>query len=181
MGSRTMNEIASNIVNCFADIAPGKSAAGFELGLDIKDFSGIASTAINWNPDIHSIAEAAATTPEWLFVSGVQLGMSKQDAGSIYYYKFGAIKLHFNPEGRLASIAVYDGYKGKLFGSIQVGDKLSKVCDLFDLIYDDVEELHFPVDDEEVSGIMFQAEEESLDTSPDQLITGILIELKGSE
>lgn len=164
-------------VDLFAEIVPGKSAAGFELGMNIDQFKDVTTKAKRWVRSDGQLGAAVRSEPGWLFVDVRQLSETQKEYGScgIYHYGSGAVELKFDSHGFLEWVAVGDGYKGKFKGTIGVDDKLKKVADIFDLIYDNVEELHFPVDDSGVSGIMFQAEEISLELSPDQEIYRIII------
>jgi hypothetical protein len=165
-----------SLIDYFADITPGKSAAGFSLGQSINDFGIIVSTAIKWNPSEQGTISAISSTPGWLFIDLTLNHSTNSSPGYLYIHGAGAISLHFNSNGILNFIKLCHGYKGLLYGAIKIGDKLSSVTKFFDIEYDSVEELHFPTEKSVVKGVSFQAEEETLENSQDQIITGIVVE-----
>lgn len=163
-------------VDLFAEIIPGRSAAGFELGMDVGDIGDVVNQARHWKRSDGQLGLAVLHEPGWLFASLPEIsGKESSDLGGIYFYGSGAVEMKFNSSGVLEWIAVGEGYKGKLMGVVGVGDKLQQVVNIFDLVYDDVEELHFPIDESNISGIMFQAEEVALEKLPDQAIHRIII------
>ncbi len=163
-----------NVINLFADIIPGKSAAGFELGMHFSQIEEIFVTAKPWSKQELQLGQAILNEPGWLYVSASELG-NENSKGGTYYYGSGAVELHFNSNKYLDWIAVSAGYGGKLMGNVGVGDKLKNVADILDLIYDDVDELHIPADESSIKGIMFQADEAPLELSPDQNILRIIV------
>ena len=165
-----------SLIDYFADIIHGKSAAGFTIGQSINDFDNIVSTAIKWNPSEQGTISAISSTPGWLFIDLSLDDFTNSPPGYLYIHGAGAICLHFNSNDILKCIKLCHGYKGLLCGTIKIGDRLSSVTKFFDIEYDSVEELHFPTEKSVVSGVCFQAEEETLEDSPDQIITGIAVE-----
>jgi hypothetical protein len=164
-------------VDLSAEIIPGKAAAGFDLGMSLVKFKEIDAKCTTWDDKVFQIQEAVQKEINWLYVPDLQMGVPIDFAGCSYYYGRGAIKLHFNKTGYLNLIEITEGYIGKLYGSIQIGDFLNEAHKLFEIEYDDVEELHFPSEESGIVGLMFKAEELPLDMSPDQIIRAILITL----
>lgn len=165
-------------MNLFAEIIPARSAAGFELGMSVDCIGDVFKHAKRWNRTDGQLGSAVLREPDWFFVAPDEYNgeTKRDDKGGRYYFGFGAVELKFDSDGILEWIAVSIGYKGKFMGRVGIGDKLKSVISIFDLVYDDVEELHFAADESDVVGIMFQAEEASLDMSPNQEIYRIIID-----
>lgn len=72
-------------------------------------------------------------------------------------------------------IGVGDGYTGRLFDEVKVGDRLDAVLRHVDLCYDEADELHFALVDQQEIGLCFYAEEKPLAAAPDQTIQRIFI------
>jgi hypothetical protein len=174
-----MTEIMKNnnvkIPNLYADIIPGKSAAGFEIGVNIADLSEIVSNATPWRKEFGSIDQGVRQTPGWFYFSNQLCDDGSPNFGDDYYFGYGAVKLHFSTEGALDWIQLDEGYQGVLFGSIKIGDKLTDVLKYVELEYDDVEELHIPITGSDIDGLLFFAEENTLEISPDQIIYRIFV------
>lgn len=167
----------------FADIVPGVSAAGFFLNQSSNQFDEVIAKASRWNRSIIQLGQAVDTVEGWLLVDDFQLGSPDMECmkekyllkrRSLYFGK-GAVKVHFDENGLIDLIVVGKGYKGSLNKDIRVGEELRFVSKHFEIEYDSVEELHFPVDEEIANRISFYAEEESLDDSPNQRIDRIFI------
>lgn len=165
-------------INLHSDIIPGKSAAGLDLGIHFSELSDLIIEPFQWKREDGQVQSIILNEPGWIFVpTGIDSAAPDcSNIGGRYYYNFGSIELNFNSNGYLEIIALSNKYKGLFLDSIGIGDKLAKVEDFFKLTYDDVEELHFPSDNSEISGIIFQAEECPLEESPNQEIYRIIVE-----
>ncbi|WP_053937425.1 hypothetical protein [Amantichitinum ursilacus] len=157
-----------------AEIVPGKSGAGFHLGATFFELEDIFCTAKRWNLSDGQIQEVVVRESGWLLKPSLSSADPAITTDGTYYYQQGILRVHFTA-GILDWLEVSDGYMGKLFENIRVGDPLAKVREHFEIEYDDVEELHFPTSDSGVSGVAFRAALQSLESFSEQLIEGIFI------
>lgn len=161
------------MLNIDAPIYPEKSAAGFELGQNLLHVLAKLGGVVHWT-GTPPLMEAIQSTMGWLLVpnslvsNGMKLGCSLHSTGGI-------VELQFDSREELCDISVFSGYKGKLLDVIQVGSSLSSVQSYIRTEYDVGDELHYPVSDDKSKGVAFYADEDSLDKSPEQVITGISI------
>jgi len=170
--------------NLFANIVPGVAAAGFSLGQSIAEFDEVIANASRWDKAVHQLGQIIIAADGWLLVEDSQLrsrGLERlyedEDLlkGSALHFGNGAVKLHFNRDGFIDYIEVSEGYKGLLYGDVGIGDQLKTVLKYFDIEYDDVEEVHYPLDEKSSKLISFYAEEQSLLASPNQRIHSFFI------
>ncbi|MCE3606322.1 hypothetical protein LXA47_22345 [Massilia sp. P8910] len=162
-----------NTIDLNADIVPGKGAAGFHLGAHLTQIRSIFARVMRWDSARLTLREAVAQCDGWLQAS-VAASSNGERSGHTFYYRRGAVELHFNAHGTLATIAVFKGYTGVLFGKIRVGDELANVTDFCDLFFDEDEDMHYPTGSA-LPGLGFGAEFEPLARSPSQRIFGIYI------
>jgi hypothetical protein len=165
-------------INLHSDIIPGKSAAGLDLGINFSEINDLITNPIQWKREDGQVQSVILNESGWIFVPTRTNNASPDSplTNGRYYYNFGSIELNFNSSGDLVLIALSNKYQGLFLNSIGIGDKLAKVEDFFKLTYDDIEELHYPSVNSEISGIIFQAEECSLEESPNQDIYRIIVE-----
>ena len=156
-----------------AAIIPGKSAAGIELGSALNEFNQLFAGAKRWNRECQ-IQEAIGETSSWLHVPARKIGMPDRIEND-YYYSHGAVRLGFDMNGALVLIVLAEGYKGRLFDGVGIGDRLDKILSYADLAYDDVDELHHVSINHQEIGLSIYAEEMPLHSSPDQKISRIFV------
>lgn len=158
-----------NILDLQAEIVPGKSAAGFELGARIEAIKSSIPHSDQWQPDKMQLVEAIAASLGWLNVINSQL--NEGAGGEILYYGKGSVELHFNSEGILYCISVFKGYSGLLFDEVKIGDPLASLKKWFDCFYDEGDEIYYPEDTDEYPGVGFHADS----GSPNETIFGMSI------
>ena len=160
------------MVDLFADIIPGNSAAGFALGqrFSEEDFGPIT----RWNVGKGTLMEVTASTEGWLRVDVAQISF-EATGGHILHYHRGAVDLHYSSAGILYSITVCSGYLGKYAEEIGVGDRVDSVLRHAQLWYDSGDELLYPAIESGVQGIAFLGTSRPLDEDQDQLIFGIVV------
>lgn len=56
-------------VDLFAEIIPGRSAAGFELGMNLGDIGDVVNQARHWTRSDGQLGLAVLHEPGWLFAS----------------------------------------------------------------------------------------------------------------
>jgi hypothetical protein len=173
------------VPDIFASIIPGHSAAGFLLGQRFDQFEEVVNVATRWNKSLLQLSQVVANTEEWLLIENTQLGSFDRPhdhkplnawLGCRLYFGKGAVMLHFNSNNLLNYIEIGTGYQGTLYETIRIGDELKSILQFYDLEYDDVEELHFPINGNDVGLISFYAEEQSLDDYPEQIINCMFVE-----
>lgn len=164
-------------IDLVAEIVPGKSAAGFSLGMLRVDFEVEIADAVvgRWTDASLQIQEAVQRAAGWLYVSGQQMGMSGSDFWGAYYFGRGAVKLEFNQFGELVLIEVAEGYGGRLSVGIGVGDYLDKWSGVFGIEYDDVEDLYIPAIGSGLAGVMFRVDPAVPMMGFEQRIVGMIL------
>ena len=110
-----------------AEVIPGKSAAGFELGILFDDF--IKQIEYKKFESRHDY------DPKF----------EKKGVWGIFHRDEMTFNLdHINESGKLTWIYLYEGYKGKLLNRLGIGDRLDSVKDEFDFdFYGDVHYLKY--------------------------------------
>ncbi|RSZ55888.1 hypothetical protein HF313_16045 [Massilia atriviolacea] len=161
-----------NIVNLNADIIPGQGAAGFQLGVHLTQVRSIFERVTRWDSKRQALRDAVAQCDGWLMAPATSSNDGRQ--GQSFYYRRGAVELHFDEHGTLSTIAVFDGYAGALFGKIHVGDELAGVTEFCDVMFDEDEDMHYPRDSA-IAGLGFGAEFEALEKAPSQRIFAIYL------
>ena len=163
-----------NTIDLYADIIPGKSAAGFTIGQKLDDIKSTITNISKWERGKESFMEAYHSNQGWMAAESV-FSIGDNHCREEYLYFKDIVDLHFNTKGILYQIVVNEGYKGALWGDIHVGDKLARVHERCPLYYDD-EEIHYP-DDENgpIKGLGIYADNGTLEDEPDQLINGFSI------
>lgn len=161
-----------NTVDLHADILPGEGAAGFHLGVHLTQARSIFARVVRWDSAHGPLREAVAQCDGWLRAPAASSHGERQ--GPSFYYQRGAVELHFNDEGVLATIAVFNGYAGAVFGKVRIGDELAAVTGFCEVVFDEDEDMHYPKDGA-ITGLGFGAEFEPLARAPSQRIFGIYI------
>ncbi|NHZ92358.1 hypothetical protein F2P45_25610 [Massilia sp. CCM 8733] len=161
-----------NTVDLHADIVPGEGAAGFQLGVHLTQARSIFARVLRWDSACGSLRDAVAQCDGWLQVPSAASYGERQ--GPSFYYRRGAVELHFDDQGTLATIALFNGYAGTLFGKVRIGDELAGVTEFCDVVFDQDEDMHYPKDSA-ITGLAFGAEFEPLERASSQRIFGIYI------
>lgn len=160
-------------IDLHADIIPGDSAAGFQLGVHLTQVRSIFARAVRWDRTSGPLFEAVAQCDGWLMASVAPVSHGERQ-GLSFHYGRGAVELQFDEHGTLSTIAVFNGYAGTLFGKIHIGDELAGVTEFCELFFDESEDMHYPTDSA-VTGVAFGAEFEPLACAPSQRIFAIFI------
>lgn len=159
----------TEMISRCAEIIPGKSAAGFDLGASSGEIKSTILELKEWSSSSgEALYEAIRSESGWL--SYVQ-----ESGEEILYFGRGMVELHFSDKGVLYNIFLFDRYVGTLWGGVKIGASLSMAQQQCPLEYDEGDEVHYPVEGGGISGVAFYAEELPLDEAPDQLISGISI------
>ena len=162
------------MINLFAEIIPGKSAAGFHLGQRIDYVKSSVTQLTHWDrASGKTLPEVMTSTPGWLEIFESQLNGTGKE--KILCFGKGAVELRFSGIGILYEIAVFEGYSGHLWTNIKIGCPLIDVQHFCELTYDDGDEMHYPTENCSIEGISFYAEEQALNYSPNQILQGISI------
>ncbi|NHZ63284.1 hypothetical protein [Massilia genomosp. 1] len=161
-----------NTVDLKADIVPGEGAAGFQLGVHMTQARSIFARVLRWDNARGPLRDAVAQCDGWLMAPAASAHGERQ--GQSFYYQRGAVELHFSEQGTLATIALFSGYAGALFGKIRIGDELASVTQFCDLFFDEDEDMHYPKDSA-ITGLAFGAEFEPLARASSQRIFGMVI------
>lgn len=127
-----------------AEVIPGKSAAGFELGILFDDFiEQIKYKKIESHDDFDSQIEEKGI---WTIFHRAETTFNLEHINEISCNWGNSVELVFdmNKSGKLTWIYLYDGYKGKLLNILGIGDRLDSVKDEFDFdFYGDVHYLKY--------------------------------------
>ncbi|WP_171014202.1 hypothetical protein [Chitinivorax sp. B] len=157
------------MVNDCAEIVPGKSAAGFDLGASINEVKSSICSLSEWQTSSGiPLYEAIRSESGWL-------AYVRENGEEVLYFGNGMIELNFSAEGVLFNIFISNEYAGALWGDVKVGSPLSMAQQHYPLEYDEGDEMHYPTEESAVIGVAFYAEELPLEEAPDQLISGISV------
>ncbi|PSB23876.1 hypothetical protein [Stenomitos frigidus] len=153
-----------------APIIPGLSAAGFSLGMNLRELDHVLAAAKIEEicPGFNCFKEVKSCS-EILYVKNTYL--------SSLYYRNGTVRLDFNSCGELYWIFLFAGYCGS-FGLIKIGSSMHEVQEQMPIFYDDSDEMFYP--DREVKpdvpdGIAFIALEEPDEHSQQWQVLGFSI------
>jgi hypothetical protein len=125
---------------CFdldAPIIPGISAAGFSLGLGLEKISHLlsASRVEKVHPKFNAV-RASEENEGLLYL--------EYDSWSSLEYRGSVVRVDFNGNGKLSSIWVFEGYRGRLLNTLRVGSSMHEVKKLMPIFYDDCDEMFYP-------------------------------------
>ncbi|OTG84175.1 hypothetical protein B9T31_13540 [Acinetobacter sp. ANC 4558] len=115
-----------------AEIIPGKSAAGFELGILFDDFiKQVKYKKFESRNDFNPKVEEKGT---WGIIHRDEISFNLDYINEIQCKWENSVELVFdmNKLGKLTWIYLYEGYKGKLLNILGIGDRLDSVKDEFD-------------------------------------------------
>lgn len=158
-------------------IIPRQSAAGFELNTHVDNIFYDKENIPLWNELAGSLPDVILRTDDWIRFSPKFSNAFNADTGDQFYFNRGALQLIFDRKNILKCIALSNGYHGKLFEKISIGNRLDDVLKFFEIKYDQNDEVHYPADEESYPGIEFYAEECSLAESPEQVISAIFVKI----
>jgi hypothetical protein len=152
-----------------AEILPGHSAAGFELGMHVNEIDAIVGAA--------SVLHRSPTSKELRANSGALVVRSTSGAVSEVFFGDDQVRLAFNREGRLFCIFLFEGYCGFYRKDIQIGTPLMRANEEHSLLFDDGDEMSYIEDDngDIVPGIAFCGRSCSLEDDPEQPISGFCV------
>ncbi|WP_445346723.1 hypothetical protein [Acinetobacter bohemicus] len=127
-----------------AEVIPGKSAAGFELGILFDDFiKQIKYKNIKYRCDFDPQVDKKGM---WRIFHRDEMTFNFDHINEISCNWENSVELVFdmNKLGKLTWIYLYEGYKGKLLKMLGIGDRLDLVKDEFDFdFYGDVHYLKY--------------------------------------
>lgn len=152
-----------------AEILPGHSAGGFELGMNVAELREIVSdatvhTSFPANDELRTNFGAIVVRDSGGKVEAIVFGEDQ-------------VRLVFNAKGNLFCIFVFEGYRGTYQKTIRVGSPLKHANELHRLLFDDGDEMNY-VEDESgdiVPGIAFCGTSCSLERDPEQPISGFCV------
>jgi hypothetical protein len=173
-----------------APLIPGKSAAGFELGMNFSEvFTKIALqqkiTVPSPPGDWPGVMEAYRTSDGWLFHAYVWNGAFPdwsdcyprgEECHKWLIFNGAQVMLHFGKTDLLQDIFIGDGYLQK-FGGIGAGDKVRKIGKGYTVDFNSHDDDFFVKCGEAyVEGVQFMTTHRAdLDQVPDQKVTYIVI------
>lgn len=155
-----------------ADIIPGLSAGGFTLGQKLTEFDSGTLMKKRWKSEDGSLIDAIYSTDDF-FVADLE--DFTDEKGVRIYFSRGALGLHFSAAGTLFHIAVFSGYTGSFLNRFGIGTPASEVQEMFELSFDDGDEMHYPQKSSGLEGIAFHIDDGSDDGLVPPCICGISI------
>ncbi|MBD2512146.1 hypothetical protein H6G91_33830 [Nostoc muscorum FACHB-395] len=174
-----------NMLNLWAEIIPGLSAAGFSIGQHLSSIPDIKEPILVVNLEeerkkrekgLKSIGlnDLLSNSDGWI-CQKICSDSEKLNRHTVFYYKDRVVLLHFNSDDILFVIFVFEGYQGKFFDKFEIGSKVSDLSEYFELEYDSADDMHYPSESSHVKGIAFYGAEESLEDNPEQKIMGFCV------
>lgn len=156
-------------LNLHADILPGESAAGFELGMHISEIETIVRNA--------SVLNRLPTNDELHVNVGALVVRSLSGLVEAVFFGDDQVRLAFNAKGRLCCIFLFNGYRGFYRQTIQIGTLLQRANEEHSLLFDDGDEMSYIESEggDIVPGIAFCGRSCALEVDPDQPITGFCV------
>ncbi|AZZ94054.1 hypothetical protein EUZ85_26375 [Hahella sp. KA22] len=126
-----------------AEIVAGESAAGFYIGMNLREIDHLLKEAetIEYYQGFNLVEKIHST--KGYFVLKHITG----DKGSSVYYGNGLLHLEFNNSSELFCIYVYRGYLGS-YKNIMVGDSLNELRAKEALQYDEGDDMYYRLDQE---------------------------------
>ncbi|RYG56573.1 MAG: hypothetical protein EON56_03880, partial [Alphaproteobacteria bacterium] len=148
-----------------AEILPGHSAAGFELGMHVAEIDAIVSNA--------SVLHRLPTNQELRENAGVLVVRSPPDVVEAVFFGDDQVRLAFNARGRLYCIFLFEGYRGFYRQTIQIGTLLRHANEEHALLFDDGDEMSYIANEsgDIVPGIAFCGRSCALEVDPEQPIS----------
>ena len=115
-----------------AEVIPGKSAAGFELGILFDDF--IKKIKYKKFESRHDFDPKVEEKEIWGIFHRDEMTFNLDCINETHCKWENSVELVFdmNKSGKLTQIYLYEGYKGKLLNILGIGDRLDSVKDEFD-------------------------------------------------
>jgi hypothetical protein len=147
-------------VDLDADLIPGTSAAGWQIGARLAECGALLhdATEVEYLPGFHLVDAINANVGVLLVRNYFPLGSGH----AAVFFGASVVEFGFNAAGELFSISVSKGYRGRAFSRIGIGSSVEEVRSLFPVFYDAGDEMYYP--DQELSpgapsGISFCAGE----------------------
>lgn len=165
-------EVSNLIPDINASINPGKSAAGFYLGMNYSFFLNKTNHTF-----INSFLKDPILDSIWRIYEQDEFNYVTEKTYKYQYcYWRESITLVFSGESmKLISIQLYNTYKGKLFKEIELGDSLEKLAKEYDLSY--YADMHYLYVQEEPTLDLETGEwKDNLNWEKRDIIEGIAIE-----
>lgn len=176
------NKMNHLVPDFYKDIVPLQEAAGISLGMDYDEFRSLALCLDAGEEEYESGQEQNI----WLVSHRCELLPWREWINEIYCSWESTVTLTFDGNSKkLIRIFVSEGYKGKLLGRLEIGDRLDRVKADFNFYFEcDAHYLEYK-EDSEMSGELIPAEITTnyrttySEEYSDQIIEGIMIyELK---
>nr|WP_314489743.1 hypothetical protein [uncultured Pseudomonas sp.] len=117
----------------YADLVPGKSAAGFTLGESFLDVSKKVG-AVEWYGPGVPVRDILLKNRFWIGIKR-RIGFGDEVLLS-YRFMNEAVSLYFESSGKLYRIAVGGGYRGR-FNNVCIGDDLRDMEEGYDILFND--------------------------------------------
>lgn len=117
----------------YADLIPGKSAAGFSLGQSLLDVS-TKIGEVEWFGPAVSVRDILLKNKSWIGIKR-KIGFGDEVLLS-YRFMNEAVSLYFESSGRLYRIAVGGGYRGR-FDGVCIGDDLRVVEESYEILFNE--------------------------------------------
>lgn len=152
-----------------AELIPGKSAAGFQIGKKISDYPLLIKQAkkVELDPGVR-LFDIINDSDGVLYHSVLNPEFDWETKYISFFYKNDIVRLNFNTKEVLYAIWIFEGYQGKFNETIGIGSPLREVEKLFDLVYEEGDEMYYPDDEKNPNvpdGIAFMTAEND-DGSP---------------
>lgn len=130
--------MANTMLNLHAPIVPGKSAAGFTIGMDLDNLSDLLRAAKTVDYYVgFNLNQAIDENTGILCIRGFG-----NDGVTTLYFGPDTVRLDFARNGKLGCIYVFDGYKGK-YKEASIGTPLALIAESEPLIYDQSDEMYY--------------------------------------
>jgi hypothetical protein len=155
-------------VDLNADLIPGTSAAGWRIGVRLPECHAMTrgATEVEYRPGFNLVDAIIHNAGVLVVRNTFPLGSGH----TAVVVGADVVRFGFNARGELFEVSVREGYHGRAFGSVGIGNSVAEVRSLFPVFFDSGDELFYP--DTELaphapSGIGFYAgDDEPPDDAP---------------
>jgi len=149
-----------------APIISGQSAAGFQLGMNVRDIAALLSTAER---------SERLPTPINAHLSTGRTFVVTNAADEIRTVFFGEhVRLGFNERDELYYILLSGEYRGLYLAKFGIGSPMKDLNELHPLEFDDGDEMNYP-EGQQACGVSFGGSCAPLETDPAQIIACITV------